>query len=103
MPCVSYWNERFHMGAAEPVLYTVALGVGFGRMADQRHWAWDTAFGSHFGYAVGATVGRGARKRAERAERAERGDGAPSGTGMLDHAYLTADTDGVTVGWQIAF
>jgi hypothetical protein len=39
MPCVSYWNERFHMGAAEPVLYTVALGVGFGRMADQRHWA----------------------------------------------------------------
>jgi hypothetical protein len=39
MPCVSYWNERFHMGAAEPVLYTVALGVGVGRMADQRHWA----------------------------------------------------------------
>ena len=100
MSCASYWSERFHMGAAEPVLYTIALGVGLGRMADQRHWASDTAFGMLFGYAVGTTVGRRARKRAQR----ESGVAPAVGTGMLDHAYLTgAAGGGVALGWRAAF
>jgi len=100
MSCVSYLNERFHMGAAEPVLYTLALGIALGRMADQHHWASDIAVGALFGHAVGTTVGRRARKRAERAERVSV---APARAGMLDRAYLTGGIGRVTVGWQTAF
>jgi membrane-associated phospholipid phosphatase len=100
MACVSYGNERFHMDAAEPVLYTLALGVALGRMADQRHWASDIAVGTLVGHAVGTTVGRRARKRAERVEREK---GAPPGTGMLDRAYVTGGAGGVTIGWRTAF
>jgi hypothetical protein len=103
MSCVSYWNERFHMGAAEPMLYALALGVSLGRMADQRHWASDVAFGTLFGHAVGTTVGRRARKRAERAERSAREQGALPRSGMLDGAYVTGGSGVLTVGWQRAF
>jgi membrane-associated phospholipid phosphatase len=99
MSCVSYWNARFQMGAAEPALYALALGIGVARMADQRHWASDVATGSVLGYAIGRTVGRRARKRAERADR---GEDAPMRTGMLDHAYVTGG-GGVTVGWRRTF
>jgi membrane-associated phospholipid phosphatase len=97
MSCVSYWNERFHMGRVEPVLYVIAAGVGLGRMADQRHWASDVVAGTIFGYAVGTTVGRRARKRGERE------DSAPIRAGVLDGAYLTGGPGGMMVGWQVAF
>jgi len=106
MACVGYWNTRFDMGAVEPALYALALGIAFGRMADQRHWASDIAVGTIFGHAVGTTVGRRARKRAEQAERAERpGEerGRPSGTRMLDRAYVTGGAAGVAIGWRTRF
>ncbi|HEU4563575.1 MAG TPA: phosphatase PAP2 family protein, partial [Gemmatimonadaceae bacterium] len=58
MACATFFNERFDLGAAEPLLYVVALGVGIGRMADQRHWASDTFFGMAWGHAVGRMIGR---------------------------------------------
>jgi len=103
MACVSYGNERFHMGAAEPVLYTLALGVALGRMADRRHWASDVAVGTLFGHAVGTTVGRRARRRAERGDGADREHGAPARSSMLDRAYLSVGAGRVTVGWRTTF
>lgn len=64
MGCVTYWNERFDLGPAEPVLYLVAIGVGLGRVADQRHWLSDTFTGMLVGHAFGRVIARRARARA---------------------------------------
>ena len=64
MGCVTYWNERFHLGAAEPVLYALAVGVGLGRVADQRHWLSDTVTGMLIGHAFGRVIAHRARARA---------------------------------------
>jgi hypothetical protein len=66
MACVTFWNERFDLGWAEPVLWGVALGVGIGRVADRRHWASDTFIGMMYGYYIGRTVARRSRDRAGR-------------------------------------
>jgi membrane-associated phospholipid phosphatase len=97
MACVAYWNERFDIGPVEPVLYAVALGIGLGRIPDQRHWASDVVSGTIIGHAAGRTVGRRARKRAER------GGEAPASTGMIHRPYLVGGAHGVAAGWQIAF
>jgi membrane-associated phospholipid phosphatase len=100
MSCVSYWNGRVRLGAAEPVLYALALGIGLARMPDQRHWASDIVTGSVLGYAVGTTAGRRGRRRAER-DRGARG--AERGAGLVDGAYLTGGAGGATLGWRLAF
>ncbi len=64
MGCVTYWNERFDLGPAEPMLYLLAFGVGLGRVADQRHWLSDTFTGMLVGHAFGRVIARRARARA---------------------------------------
>jgi hypothetical protein len=64
MGCVTYWNERFDLGVAEPVLYVLAVGVGLGRVADGRHWLSDTITGMLVGHAFGRVIARRARARA---------------------------------------
>ena len=64
MGCVTYWNERFDLGPAEPVLYGVAVGVGLARVADQRHWLTDTMVGMLIGHAFGRVIAHRARARA---------------------------------------
>ena len=56
MSCVTFWNRRFDLGAAEPVLYGLAAAVGAGRMVDEAHWTSDTLFGLGYGHAVGRDV-----------------------------------------------
>jgi membrane-associated phospholipid phosphatase len=56
MACVSYWNHRFDLGAAEPLLYAFAIAVGSARVTADAHWTSDTIFGLVFGYAVGRGV-----------------------------------------------
>ena len=58
MGCASYANNRFHLGAAEPLIYAIAGGVGVGRMADEAHWLSDTVIGGILGYAVGSEIAR---------------------------------------------
>jgi membrane-associated phospholipid phosphatase len=62
--CATFANERFTMGAAEPLIYAVAAGVGVGRMADEAHWFSDTVIGGILGYAVGREVARRSLSRA---------------------------------------
>jgi hypothetical protein len=63
MSCVTFWNRRFDLGAAEPVLYAVAGAVGAGRMVDEAHWTSDTVFGMGFGHAIGREVARQQERR----------------------------------------
>jgi membrane-associated phospholipid phosphatase len=56
MSCVTFWNRRFDLGAAEPVLYGLAGAVGVGRIIDEAHWTSDTVFGLSYGHAVGRDV-----------------------------------------------
>ncbi|MGH7505139.1 MAG: phosphatase PAP2 family protein, partial [Longimicrobiales bacterium] len=56
MSCVSYWNHRFDLGVAEPLLYLVAGSVGAARTADRAHWTSDTVVGMAFGFAVGKAI-----------------------------------------------
>jgi hypothetical protein len=63
LACVSYWNNRFKLGAAEPALYALAAAIGIGRLADEAHWTSDSVLGGIFGYAIGREVARRSLKR----------------------------------------
>jgi hypothetical protein len=58
LACATYWNKRFRLGAAGPIVYALAGAVGIGRLADKAHWTSDTVIGGILGYAVGSEVGR---------------------------------------------
>jgi membrane-associated phospholipid phosphatase len=61
--CATYWNHRFRLGAAGPVLYAVAAAVGAGRTADDAHWFSDHVIGGILGYAVGREIARRSLRR----------------------------------------
>ena len=100
MGCVTYWNERFDLGPAEPVLYVVAIGVGLGRIADQRHWLSDTVTGMLVGHAFGRVIGRRARARANGAPAQALG---PFGGDLLLSAGRSSGERAVVVGWRRVF
>ena len=100
MGCVTYWNERFDLGPAEPVLYLLAIGVGLGRVADQRHWLSDTFTGMLVGHAFGRVIGRRARARANGA--AGHALGALGGDLSLS-AGRSSGEQTVVIGWRRAF
>jgi hypothetical protein len=98
--CVSFLNNRFEMGVAEPILYIVSAGVGLGRIVDRRHWTSDTFIGMAFGYAIGKEVARRSSNRA--AARATTVGVAP-GPSLLSKAYVDAGPKGITFGWKTTF
>jgi membrane-associated phospholipid phosphatase len=63
MSCITFWNRRFDLGVAEPVLYGIGSAVGVGRMVDEAHWMSDTAFGLGYGHAIGREVARQQQRR----------------------------------------
>jgi len=96
--CTGFLNTRFEMGAAEPVLYALATGVGIGRIADRAHWASDQIVGAVFGYAIGREVAQRQLRRAEDRGRERERERAPLATAMprSQHPglYLIADPVG---------
>ena len=101
MGCVTYWNERFDLGVAEPVLYALAIGIGLGRAADQRHWLSDTVTGMLVGHAFGRVVGRRARARSvgENAGQTR----APATEGLSFHASGSSGDRTLVIGWKSTF
>ena len=95
MACMTFWNERFDLGWAEPVLYAIAIGVGVGRMADGRHWMSDTLLGMAFGHYIGRAVA--GRSLARVGGRAMPAPPAPSGF------YLSRAGRRATIGWRSTF
>jgi len=100
MGCVTYWNERFNMGAAEPVLYVLAVGVGLGRIADGRHWLSDTITGMLIGHAFGRVIAHRARARAEGAPRTSMG---PMGGDWVLSSGRSSGARTFVIGWQRVF
>src|SRR5687768_4798350 len=100
MGCVTYWNERFDLGPAEPVLYLVAIGVGLGRIADQRHWLSDTITGMLIGHAFGRVIAHRARMRAEGAPRTSMG---PMGGDWLLSSGRSSGERTFVIGWRRVF
>ena len=107
MACATFWNHRFSLGAAEPLLYALAGAVGAARIADRRHWTSDTVLGEIYGYAIGRAVARRARQRA--AWRSEGGRGRPpgvgasgarSGAGGSVSMYVLRGRTGLVLGWR---
>ena len=102
MGCVTYWNERFDLGPAEPVLYALAVGVGLGRVADQRHWLSDTIAGMLIGHAFGRVIAHRARARA-RPETPRSEELAPNpGQLLLDIDHSSGGRT-LVVGWRKKF
>jgi hypothetical protein len=102
MACATYWSERFDLGLVEPALYTVALGIGLARMADERHWASDTMLGIIIGHAMGRTVARRQKERID--ERDRRTERRPT---VIDEiragAFAVPAGRGLAVGWGKRF
>jgi len=73
--CTSFWNERFDLGAGEPVLYATATLIALSRIADRRHWTSDTFAGVVVGTAIGRVLATRYTHRAS--VRNARGSAAP--------------------------
>jgi hypothetical protein len=100
MGCVTYWNERFDLGLAEPALYLMAVAVGLGRVADRRHWLSDTITGMLVGHAFGRVIAHRARRRAAETPRRAL---APAGRGLLLHTSHSSGGQLLVLGWRRAF
>lgn len=102
MACTTFWNERFDLGYAEPVLWALGVGVGVGRVLDRRHWLSDGIIGTVWGYAAGKAVA--ARSR-HRAEARDSGDPASDdGRGLLPgELHVSRTADGLRLGWTLRF
>jgi membrane-associated phospholipid phosphatase len=99
MTCVSFFNHRFDLSIAEPVMMGLAAGVGLGRVADRAHWLSDTVVGAAVGFFMGRAV---ARRQLER--KAER-EGKTQSEDQRDAGGFFATHDGVRllVGWRYTF
>jgi membrane-associated phospholipid phosphatase len=56
MACAAFLSYRFHLGAAEPLMFAYVAAIGFGRVADGRHWASDMLAGAFLGIAIGKAL-----------------------------------------------
>jgi hypothetical protein len=95
------------MGIAEPLIWTVAIGVNLGRAADQRHWASDVLIGGAVGYAIGKYVAeRSLDRRADRL-RSANGEDAEAESSLKDAVlsglWLSQQDGRTLVGWKRSF
>jgi membrane-associated phospholipid phosphatase len=95
LACATYWNKRFHLGAAGPAVYALALAVGVGRLADRAHWTSDSVIGGILGYAVGKEIAQRAVDR-----NVKRLSGGGAGSASLN---VTPDAGGVAISMRWTF
>ena len=55
--CYAALAERFDLGVAEPILWTIPIALGLARVPDEAHWLSDTYLGIGLGYAIGRAIG----------------------------------------------
>jgi hypothetical protein len=101
--CVSFWNNRFHMGFVEPVLYALAGAVWIARTADRAHWTSDQFLGTVLGYAIGKEIAhRQVKREAQRTRDGGIGAAAPT-LSPSDGLFVARTGEAVRVGWQRRF
>jgi membrane-associated phospholipid phosphatase len=95
MACASFIGHRYSLGVLEVLPYAYSLAIGFGRMADGRHWFSDTVTGALTGFALGREI---ANRQLHRAgERSAANSGVPPG------APLNARGAIPIFSWSISF
>ncbi len=97
MTCASYFNHRFELGVAEPVIMGLAFGVGLGRVADRAHWLSDTLAGAAVGFFMGRFVAR--RQLGRKAER----EGESKERDRHGGFFATHDGERLLLGWRRTF
>jgi membrane-associated phospholipid phosphatase len=95
LACATYWNKRFHLGAAGPAVYALAYAVGIGRLADKAHWTSDSVIGGVLGYAVGKEIAQRAVDR-----NVKRLSGGGAGSASLN---VTPDAGGLAISMRWTF
>jgi hypothetical protein len=101
--CASFFNHRFRLGVAEPVLYAVAGAIWLSRTLDRAHWTSDEWLGAVFGYAIGKEVAHRQLKR-DTARRAAVADGSLGAlTAPNTGFYIAKAGDAMRVGWRMQF
>lgn len=103
MTCVSFWNHRFDLGLAEPLLYALASGVGLARTVEEKHWTSDTLLGMTFGWAIGREVAKRYERRERRREGGELGAADPYGEPVLAVREGAAGEQTLYIGWRVRF
>jgi membrane-associated phospholipid phosphatase len=95
LACATYWNKRFHLGAAGPAVYALAAAVGVGRLADKAHWTSDTVIGGILGYAVGKEIAQRSLDR-----NVNRLSGGAAGSASLN---MSPDAGGLAISMRWTF
>jgi hypothetical protein len=95
--CAAFLSERFQLGVAEPVLYTIALAIGVARVADRRHWTSDQFIGIVGGYAVGRTIAHRQLRRLDR--QGATTDASPD----YSAPRFGRSREGYRIGWTLSF
>jgi PAP2 superfamily protein len=101
--CASFFNNRFHLGFVEPVLYAFAGAIWVARTFDRAHWTSDEWLGTVFGYAIGREVAHRQLQREEARKTATANATSGALTSPPDGPYLVKTGEGVRLGWQLRF
>lgn len=99
--CVTFLNARYQLGVGEPLLYAWAASVSLARMADRAHWASDIYLGSLAGVAVGRTLARRSKRRAEL--RMQPGAVGSPNDSWYDGLGASPSPRGISIYWQRSF
>lgn len=103
MGCASFFNNRYHFGLVEPVLYAFTGAIWLARTFDRAHWTSDQLVGTVFGYAIGREIARRQlRREAERAAATAAG-GAATLPVPTEGLYFVRTGEAMRVGWQLRF
>jgi membrane-associated phospholipid phosphatase len=99
--CVTFVNQRFSLGVAEPLLYGLAAAISVARMADRLHWFSDSYLGTVGGIVLGRTLAHRYERREARRERRseERGSGSTRRDSWMERVRLSATPRGVALSW----
>ena len=100
--CAAFFNNRFHWGFVEPILYAFTGAVWIARTLDRAHWTSDELVGTAFGYAIGKEVAHQQLRR-EAARRSAAAAGASSALPAREGLYFARTSEHLRVGWQLSF
>jgi PAP2 superfamily protein len=101
--CAAFFNNRFHWGFVEPILYAFTGAVWVARTLDRGHWTSDEWVGTVFGYAIGNEIAHQQLRRQAARNAATAGGGASSAAPPKDGLYFVRTSEHVRVGWQLRF
>jgi membrane-associated phospholipid phosphatase len=93
LACATVWSTRFKLGPLEPLMYSAAVAVGFGRIVDRKHWTSDIITGAVIAYPMARSIAKRQLRRLEGDDRAE-------ASGLFTEPGVAGSTK---IGWKTVF